>query len=255
MIFGRMFQSLRAGRRIAHREKAAGNTGNMKKALVIGASGDVGRGIATALAGAGWKTAAMGRSAPRLQHPGVSVTVEGDVATPGSAAQAARNVVAALGAPDLVVVTVNGANTAQRMADLDGAAFARTFSENVVPHIEAARAFLPVMAPGGTYIAIGGGMADLVFPGTAAISAAQAAQRMVFRHLAADPPRADVRILELMLYAMIAGERTGPQTGPQWIESAEVGRHLLAVLADPEAFAGPILRLKSARQVGLPEAS
>lgn len=226
----------------------------MGKAVVIGASGDVGRGIVGALADAGWQVAAMGRDRAKLAASGASLALEGDVGSPATAAKAAADAVAALGAPDLVVASINGANLPRALADLDGAAFARTFAENVVPHVEAARAFLPVMAPGGTYVSIGGGMADLVFPGLAAVSAAQAAQRMIFRHLAADPPRSDLRILELMLYAMIAGDRTGPQTGPQWIDAGEVGRHLVAVLADPSAFPGPILRLKSRKQVGLPEA-
>jgi len=224
----------------------------IRTAVIIGASGDVGRGVTEVLQAADWRVVAVARDLARLAGLG-DIRLAGDMSTPDRAAHAAEAVRAAVGQPDLVVASINGPVVNRSISVLDGAAFAATFAANVVPHVEAVRAFLPILASGGTYMAVGGGMADLVFPGTAAVSAAQAAQRMIFRHLSADPPRGDVRILELMLYSMIAGHGSAERAEPHWITAGEVGRHVLAVVADPAAFAGPILRLRSRKQVGLPE--
>jgi hypothetical protein len=62
-----------------------------------------------------------------------------------------------------------------------------------------------------------------------------------------------VLIRELLLYAMIAGESKRDVAEPHWITAEEVGRHVGAIIADPAPFEGPILSLKSRRQIGIPE--
>ena len=56
-----------------------------------------------------------------------------------------------------------------------------------------------------------------------------------------------------MLYSMIAGKSNAATAEPHWITDDECGRHVSAVLADLSVFGGPILTLKSRKQIGLPE--
>lgn len=223
-----------------------------KTAVVVGAGGDVGHGIARALLAGGWRLVTIGRRQPE-QSDQDAIFLQGDVSTPEGAAKVASEAVGRAGQPDLVIASINTGLPPLPMSSMDGAAYLRMFSANLVPHVEAARAFLPVLKPNGTYLAIGGGMADYVVPGMAGMSAVQAAQRMIFRHLAADPPRDDVRILELMLQSMIAGHSNAGRADPRWLTAAEVGRHVMAILADPAAFPGPILRLATRKMVGVPD--
>ena len=231
----------------------------MKTAVVIGATGDVGRGIVPALSGAGYRVAAVGRSMAKLDLLNEDlaipdlVLVEGSVGSTAEAARLAEALTRAALRPEVIVVTVNGQATGLPLRDLDTADIDRVVRENVSPHLVAANALIPVLVDGGTYIGIGGGMADNVFPGMAAISMAQAAQRVLYRYLAHEPSFSAVNIRELMLYSMIAGRSSTAVPEPHWITADEVGRHVVAILSDLETFAGPILTLKSRKQVGFPE--
>ena len=231
----------------------------MKTAVVVGANGDVGRGIVWALRGAGYRVAAVGRSMAKLDAlrddlnlPDLHL-VEGSVASTTEAQRLAETLAKAGHRPSVIVISVNGQAQGLPLRELDGAYLDRVVRENVTPHLVAANTLIPLVAEGGTYIGIGGGMADNVFPGMAGISMAQAAQRVLYHYLAREPSFAAVNIRELILYSMIAGHGKAGIAESHWITAEEVGRHLVAILLDPETFAGPILALKSRKQVGLPE--
>lgn len=231
----------------------------MKTAVVIGATGDVGRGVSMALHGAGYGIVAVGRSRVTLDAlrqelaiPDLAV-LAGSVGTAAEAARLAEDITATAPRPDVVAVTVNGTTTQTPLLELGAPELDRVLRENVSPHVIAANALIPIVAEGGAYVGIGGGMADNVFPGMAAISMAQAAQRVFYRYLAREPTYAGVNVRELMLYSMIAGRSKAEVAEPHWITAEEVGRHLVAILSDLDAFAGPILTLKSRKQIGLPE--
>lgn len=230
-----------------------------KTAVVIGATGDVGSGVAAVLAGAGWRVTAVGRDHGKLAEwrtglPADAdvVPVEGSVANDGEAAALVAKI-AAVAPPDVVIVTVNGREAAVDVAELTPEISARVFAANLDPHVVAARAFLPALPAGGVFVGIGGGMADFVFPGMTAVSMAQAAQRVFYRYLAASPLAEGRHVRELMLISMISGRRTAAVAEPHWITAEEVGRHVLAVIGDLTAFEGPVLMLKSRKQVGSPE--
>jgi len=231
----------------------------MKTAVVVGATGDVGRGIVLALSGAGYRVAAVGRSMAGLEvlrrDLGISdlMLVEGSVGSKDEAARLAEALARADLRPEVIAISVNGKSAALPLRDLDSDHLDRVVRENVSPHLIAANALIPVVTAGGTYIGIGGGMADNVFSGMTAISMAQAAQRVLYRYLAREPSFSEVNVRELMLYSMIAGRSRADIAEPHWISAEEVGRHVVAILADLGAFAGPILSLKSRKQVGLPE--
>ncbi len=231
----------------------------MKTIVVIGATGDVGQGIVAELLQAGHAVTAVGRSPDRLArltqiHAGIAAlsTLRGSVETLDNA----KSLAAAIGgspAPDAIVVSVNGRQQTSGVFDLQADTLEQMLRSNLSTHLVAAQALIPAVAPGGLYLGIGGGMADLVFPGNAAISMAQAAQRALFRYLAKEGEGRPVMIRELLLYAMIAGERTRATAEPHWLTAEEVGRHVAAIIADPGPFEGPILSLKSRKQVGQPE--
>jgi NAD(P)-dependent dehydrogenase (short-subunit alcohol dehydrogenase family) len=227
--------------------------------VVIGASGDVGSGIATVLAAAGWRVIIVGRDPVKLVERRATLPADGDIVSIGGSvandedAAALVAKVTVVSVPDVVIVTVNGPHSTVEVADLTAGTSARVFAANLNPHLVAARAFLPVMPAGGVFLGIGGGMADFVFPGMTAVSMAQAAQRVFYRYLAASKLAEERHVRELILASMIAGRRTAAIAEPHWVTAEEVGRHVLAVLGDLSAFEGPVLTLKSRKQVGLPE--
>jgi hypothetical protein len=56
-----------------------------------------------------------------------------------------------------------------------------------------------------------------------------------------------------MLYSHIVDPADDATADPRGIRADEVGTHVLAILERPAEFTGPILTLKSRKQVGLPE--
>ena len=234
----------------------------MRIALVVGAAGDVGQGIAGALLAAGWRVIAGGRDAARLDaladrlgRPAALATVPGSVAEEDAAARFVAAVRSAAPALDAVIVSVNGPRRVAPLRALPAAELRRILAENLVTHHIAGQALLPAIAPGGTYLAIGGGMADHVVPGFGAVAACQAAQRQMLRVLAEENKAMSVRIRELIIVSMVNGESRRAVADPRWLTDAEIGRHVCAILDQPERFPGPILSLRSRRQVGEPEAA
>lgn len=231
----------------------------MEKTVVVGATGDVGRGIVARLLGMGRPVVAVSRSSDALDDlareldAGSALTAcIGDVSDAESARTLAHRLTTDGGIRD-VVVSVNGPARPRSLPEIDSKYLTDVFAQNVLPHFEAAKALIPAMRPGTTYLAIGGGMADFIVPGMAAVSIAQAAQRNLFRFLHAETLKPEVRVVELMLFSMISSKRTVGIAKPDWITADEVGSHVGAVLADATAFPGPILRLRSRAQVGKPE--
>jgi hypothetical protein len=54
-----------------------------------------------------------------------------------------------------------------------------------------------------------------------------------------------------MLFSHIVDPVDEKVANPRDIRADEVGAHVLAILESPELFAGPILTLKSRKQIGL----
>lgn len=227
-------------------------------AAIIGATGVVGRGIARVLHSAGWAVTAVGRDEHKLaslakELSGQVTIVVGTVADDEAAIGAASQVAARSGPFDAIITAVNRPVSSQAALDMRGETLIDFFRENVVTHHAAAKAFLPLLAKGGRYIGIGGGMADFTVPGLVGVSMCQAAQRNLFRFLAQESEESGVQVVELMLYSHIVDPADDGTADPRGIRADEVGAHILAILQQPEVFNGPILTLKSRKQVGLPE--
>ncbi len=228
-----------------------------RTAAVIGATGVVGGGIVRELAGGGWRVIGIARDATRLhrleqQNPGIE-TVSGSVESDGEAVDLAGRVGKLSSRIDAIVTSINLPRVSVRLLDITANQLVETMRGNLVTHHCAARAFIPLLAPGGRYVGIGGGMADFILPGMGPVSLCQAAQRNMFRFFALETEAVDVSIVELILASMIVDSCDDATADPRQIRADEVGEHVRAVLEHADRFPGPILMLKSRKQVGQPE--
>jgi len=175
------------------------------RALVVGATGALGGGIATALHEAGARVVAAGRDDERL------AAVAGDLGTAGQAvdvvdvrtcAQAVAGAVEELGGLDLLVVTV-GVAAFGPAAELDEAVAEELYAVDVLGPVALVRAAAPhLRESGGTAAVLSAVLADLPTAGMADYSAAKAAlstwlqvlrreERRAFRVLDVRPPHLD----------------------------------------------------------------
>ncbi len=232
----------------------------MKTVLVIGASGDVGQGIMASLARAGCRVVAAGRNPGRLQavigrlELGAQVTTAtGSVEDEAHAAELLARVNDVAPVLDAVVVSVNEPTRATPLFGMDTALLAGTLAANLLTHLAAARTFIPAVAEDGVYLGIGGGMADFIAPGLGHVSVAQAGLRNLYRALAAELKERRVAIRELIVASMVNGESKRGIADPRWLTELEIGDHVRAILDAPAQFPGPVLTLRSRKQVGQPE--
>lgn len=217
----------------------------VRRLLVIGAAGDVGRGVIAAACKRGWSVAAAGRNPATLAdaiagHAG-AVATPGNVSSDASARALWDAAIAALGGIDAVIVSVNAPNRPRPLAEWTSSDLLELYADNVLTHAVAARVFLPLLPPNGALVGIGGGTADFLIPGLAPVSMAQAAQRMLYAALARETAGPAVR--ELMIVARVNGFSKVRGDGPGIIEAVEVGNRVCAIVSAPSEHAGPILKL------------
>ncbi len=227
--------------------------------LVIGASGDVGQGVVEKALGKGWTVAAAGRTEEkllaldkRLGSPKNLRLVPGDIGDESGVTALLEKAKASLGTIDAVVVAVNAPNTAKPLLDWTIPEFIKLLRDNLVSHFIAAKTFIPHLADGGIFIAIGGGTADFVIAGMGHLSIVQAAERMMIRALAKEHRGKTTHLRELMIISMVNGASTRQQAAADWLTDTEIGEHITSIIARPAEFPGPILSLKSRDQVGVP---
>lgn len=227
-----------------------------KRLLVLGACGDIGQGIARGAHAAGLQVIAGGRNAERLARyedgSGIA-TVVGDLSTEEAVLQLWEAAQRTFGGVDAVAIAVNAPNAAKALMEWSAEEMAGVYATNLLTHFNAIKVMLPRLPEDGMLIGIGGGTADFILARMAQLSMMQAAQRMMYRGFAKER-RGGAQIRELMLISMINGERKREIAEPHWVMDTEVGQHVCAIIADPETFKGPILRLESREQVGKPEA-
>jgi len=226
-------------------------------AVVIGATGTVGQGIVRSLRDGGWSIVAVGRNLERLSaltnaHPDI-VAVAGSVTTEPEARDLAARVREVAPRINAVITAINIPKSSTPLLDCSAEQLTEVLRGNLIVHHCAARAFISLLQPGGRYVGVGGGMADFTFPGMGPLSICQAAQRNMFRFLAMETQDLDLSVVELILFSNIVAPEEETAASERDIRADEVGTHLRAVLEQPDLFAGPILALKSRKQVGLPE--
>ncbi len=220
--------------------------------LVIGATGDVGQGVVAALLQSGQSVLAVARQAPRLQalalalgSPPALRTLTGSVASDAQAAALKARVQALCPALSGVVVSVNAPRELAELLAQSTAQFTARVGADLATHFTAARTFLPLLAPGSTYLGIGGGSADFVLEGAVHLSVAQAGLRMLYRGLAHEaamlPTQPHVR--ELVIASVVNGASNRAQAHPAWVTAEEVGALATRLITHPSHYPHPIWRI------------
>jgi NADP-dependent 3-hydroxy acid dehydrogenase YdfG len=226
--------------------------------VVIGATGDVGRGIVTVLLEHAHQVVAVARNAARLEALGVSVNkpgqlrgYAGSVAGDAEASRMAADVAALHGRPDAVVVAVNAPRRPGPVLQMSSADYGALIAQDLVCHFTAARAFIPILDPGGLLLGIGGGSCDFVLQGGIAQSNAQAALRMLYRGLA-EECRGRPQVKELIIASVVNGAGNRDHAHPSWVTDREVGAQVAAMLEDPGRYTNPVWRIARRDASGRP---
>lgn len=200
-----------------------------RSVLIAGASGGLGREIASVLASRGARLTLVGRDAARLEALGIEgrrVALDlRDVDACRSAVQAA---VEHGGALDVVVNAV-GVVAFGPVDELSVDVMEELFLTNTFVPIMLATAALPALAQGGTLVNISGVIAEQNLPGMAAYGASKAAVRSFDEALGREARRRGVRVLDArpphtetgLAGRAIAG--TAPRM-PQGLDPAHVAR-------------------------------
>lgn len=226
--------------------------------MIVGAAGDVGRGIVSAALASGRQVVACGRTLASLEelareHASERLAcVAGSLASEEEAARLWRSAQEPFGAIGDAVVSVNAPGQVKPIIEWSAQELSASLSGNLTSHLIAARAFIPNLPADGVFIGIGGGTADFIIPGMAHFSIAQAGLRMLYKGLGKEC-RDGPAVRELMVVSMVSGRSNRDAAKPEWITDEEIGKHVCTVLDSPEKFPGAILKLQSKEQVGEPE--
>lgn len=220
----------------------------MTEIVVIGASGAVGEGIVAASLARGWSVRAVARSASslsRLPRASPSDRLELVVGSLETAEAATRLADAAgIAVADAVVIAVNTSLGKRPFDELRADELSQHLSANLVPHLIAGQVLVPLMKARSTYIGVGGGMADAVIQGWMHDSASQAAQRMIYRHLARVHRDDDVNVRELLVVSMVNSRANRATADPAWLTDREIGDRVCQIVADPGSDPGPIVTIE-----------
>lgn len=215
--------------------------------LVAGAAGGVGEGITRSLLCEGATVIAVSRSAQRLAElerhlkdddaiakgGGELVQFSVDMADPDWPETSTR-LTNSFGRLDGAVITIGdwGQPGRRSIMDTSNATWEEMISANLTSRFRAIRTLVPALAPHGALVTLAGFSADLAFPGSAAIAAANAATKSLVRSLAAEleltGPRAYVLLLGMI--------RTRPRMGagidnPDWYSADQIGDHVTELVA------------------------
>jgi NAD(P)-dependent dehydrogenase (short-subunit alcohol dehydrogenase family) len=227
--------------------------------VVLGATGDVGRGIVTELLQAGHAVAAVARNAGRLDalraelgSAPALLNVTGSLASDADADTLLQALRVHLPTIDAVVVSVNARRQPAPLLTHSSVAFATLINQDLVTHYTAARCFGPALAPGGVLLGIGGGSCDFVLHDGVPQSVAQGGLRMLYRGLAHEFREQDIAVRELIIASVVNGASTRAFAHPAWVTELEVGQQVARILADPAAHVGPVLRIARRDASGRP---
>ena len=207
--------------------------------LVLGAAGDIGRGVVQALLEAGKPVLAVDADADALaalrrHHPQAPLTtLVAAIASDAHAARLAANVRAHAEAGIAgVVASIAGRHDCARLLDQPADALRQTLDEDLMPQLFAARHLLPLL-PGDAaagYVLIGGPGGDYPWAGYGHCSIAAAALRMMVRVLHDEAAGQGVRVQLLAMDAPVQTEANVAQAGSAWPKAIAIGRRALAML-------------------------
>ena len=213
----------------------------MKPVVVLGATGVVGRGIVQAAVAQGLPVVAVARDVEglarlRARQPEADVTVVAGSVADDAASTALAAELRNLRRPFAgVVAAIAGAPVRGRLLDQPADKLCERVCSDVVPHLAAARALLPLLADagrGGSYVLVGGPGSELPWSGYGHRSVAAAALRMLARVLHDEALPLGVRVQLLSVEAPVA---QGRHACAQWPTAEAIGRRALALLDRSDA--------------------
>lgn len=219
----------------------------MPRALLIGATGTVGRAVAEVLCSRNWDVVISARTAQRLDVLRDTLPTGKVSSLPGSLQSATAAIDLANQSEadtlDAVVVTTASTWAPRPIADVTFDDIRSVFDNDLQLHVNAARTFIPRLAPGSVYLATGGGMADFTFPGMGPISMTQAAQRALLRSWHKEAKTSGVHIRELLIASMVRGH--GPDDAREGsVTATEVAERIVDVVEQPLENPGAVVTVE-----------
>jgi NAD(P)-dependent dehydrogenase (short-subunit alcohol dehydrogenase family) len=222
-------------------------------ALVLGATGDVGRGVTKELLMGGFEVIAASRTNGNLgslkshfEESDKLHTVVGNVAREDVAGALWQKIAPISSELDVVVAAVGAPDVSRALLDWTAEELLQVLDENLLCHFVAAKTFLPRLAQGGMYISIGGGLADFTKRGFGHLSIGQAAQRMMIRALAKELDRNNPKriiVKELMLFATVGEVNNNNTPKNNFLTPTDVAKHVRQIVEQPELYGDTILNL------------
>ncbi|WP_342422643.1 SDR family oxidoreductase [Paenibacillus sp. FSL E2-0178] len=165
-------------------------------AVVTGAGTGLGRAAAIKLAEQGATVILVGRRQEKLQETasfieesgGRAIVIPADVTIPEEVQHLRDQVIAQAGTADILINNAGGTGAPTHIHDLTFAAWDQTLQLNLYSPYLVTNAFLPIMREQqyGRIVSITSVMANLVYPGLGAYSAAKAGLEALMRTVAAE---------------------------------------------------------------------
>ncbi|MCU1488578.1 MAG: putative oxidoreductase [Actinomycetia bacterium] len=200
--------------------------------VVVGGTGNVGRGIVAAALQRGWDVTVVDQDDSRFaalgEEFGPATTVVGSVADSDQAAALAERL--KLDTVDAVAVAVNVPWTPTPVLSTTWEQAQQHLDPYLRLHFSAATTFVPAMRAGAVFLGMGGGMADIPASGMGVVSMAQAAQRMLYRHVEREARRSEVLVREVMIRAMVHGYGQPGEPGPGMLGADVIGQRVCEVV-------------------------
>lgn len=215
-------------------------TGTIQGAvLVLGATGDIGRGVAAAALARGHAVVAVDRNGDRLQalreqHRGLPMQcLSGGVSGDAEGAALATQLRALDRPLSGIVASLGGPGEAGRLLDRPAAFLRRHLDRDLLPHLAAARHLLPVLAEsgrGGSYVLVGGPGSDYPWAGYGHQSVAAAALQMLARVLHDEARALQLRVQLLAIDSPVCTDPGRAHACPDWPSALAVGQRALAMV-------------------------
>lgn len=210
-----------------------------KRIVVAGGSGDVGEGIVRRLLAEGAEVIVPARSAAKVAdlHRMFTDASRLKVITSAfgtvSGAQALADEVAGDGV-DAVIDSIGGWWQGRQMVDVDEATWDELIANNLTSHFAVARAFVPLLEAGGTFVQILGGAASAPIPKAGLVSVTAAAVAMMGRVVALEAQATSLRFHQLQINSFVA-TRGRAASGPGWITADDVGDEVVRLITADSA--------------------
>jgi NAD(P)-dependent dehydrogenase (short-subunit alcohol dehydrogenase family) len=212
--------------------------------LVLGATDGLGTGLVEAGLEAGYPILAVGEDRElteglheRFAGHGKLSTLQGSVWTNADAAGLAGSLRELPLAPLVAIINIPVTCERGRLLQQDAEFLARVLQREVIPHMNAARHLLPLLAESGRrarYLVMGGPNGDTSWVGYGHHSVAAAATRMLVRALRRETEDTPVRVQQLVVGKPVRTEQNKRCACPEWPDAVSVGRYAVKVLTDSD---------------------